>query len=820
MRSYPRRAAPLSALLLAATLMLSACESSEEKAEGYYQSALTLLAEGDEDRALVELRNVFKYDGFHQKARRLYADRLMARGEVEEAYSQYLRLVEQYPDTLDVRQILAETALARGDWDEVARHGEAAVKLAPQDRRSQALRLALDYRAATLARDEAARAQGAAGAETALQQSPDNLVLRRILIDHRLSGPDPQSALPLIDGALAQAPDMREFHMLKLQLLAQAGDGPAMGAQLKDMVARFPEDSDLRGALVTWYLANEDFAGAEAYLRQLAGPATGTPDGHIAVVELLRQVKGNDAARAELAALTAANEGTPGADLYRALEATFDFEEGQTAQAMAALTALLAEAEPSDQTQKIQVMLARMHEALGEGEAALALTAQVLEEDPSQTEALKLRARAHIAADRPGEAIVDLRAALGQAPRDVEALTLLAEAHARDGSPDLAAERLALAVEVSNGGAEESLRYAQFLRRDGRLEAAQSVLGDALSRPGAPPELWAVFGEIALARKDWSGTERAIAGLGALKTPEAGEAAEALQANLHWARAEVDESLTFLQKALADRPGDVQALALLVQTHLQKGDVPGARAALNQALREKPGDMALRLISASLSVIEGDGAKAEADYRALIAEAPESETPVQLLHGLLLSQDREEEAALVLNAALQRQPQSPLLRWMKASALEAEGDAEGAIALYEALYAEDSGNMVLANNLASLLANNRRDAASLDRAYLLARRLRGIEVPAFQDTYGWAEYRRGNLDAALAPLEAAAKGLPADPLAQFHLGMVYADLGRKDAAIVQFEKMLALDPLARLPEAAQAEERLTGLRSAALAPQP
>jgi tetratricopeptide (TPR) repeat protein len=128
--------------------------------------------------------------------------------------------------------------------------------------------------------------------------------------------------------------------------------------------------------------------------------------------------------------------------------------------------------------------------------------------------------------------------------------------------------------------------------------------------------------------------------------------------------------------------------------------------------------------------------------------------------------------------------------------------------------------MVLANNLASLLANNRRDAASLERAYTLARRLRGIEVPAFQDTYGWAEYRRGNLDAALAPLEAAAKGLPADPLAQFHLGMVYADLGRKDAAIAQFEKMLALDPLARLPEAVEAEGQLSRLRSAALAPQP
>lgn len=92
-------------------LFLAACESDDEKAERYYQSGLALLETGDEERALIEFRNVFKYNGFHKEARQLYADTIFDLGRTDEAYSQYLRLVEQYPDTVEARRRLAEIAV-------------------------------------------------------------------------------------------------------------------------------------------------------------------------------------------------------------------------------------------------------------------------------------------------------------------------------------------------------------------------------------------------------------------------------------------------------------------------------------------------------------------------------------------------------------------------------------------------------------------------------------------------------------------------------------------------------------------------------------
>jgi cellulose synthase operon protein C len=93
MRRY--RPSTTAAVVLATALGLAGCDTAEERAEAHYQRALALIAEDDVDRAMVELRNVFRLDGQHAAARLEYANRLVERGETREAISQYLRLVEQ-----------------------------------------------------------------------------------------------------------------------------------------------------------------------------------------------------------------------------------------------------------------------------------------------------------------------------------------------------------------------------------------------------------------------------------------------------------------------------------------------------------------------------------------------------------------------------------------------------------------------------------------------------------------------------------------------------------------------------------------------------
>ena len=99
---------------------------------------------------------------------------------------------------------------------------------------------------------------------------------------------------------------------------------------------------------------------------------------------------------------------------------------------------------------------------------------------------------------------------------------------------------------------------------------------------------------------------------------------------------------------------------------------------------------------------------------------------------------------------------------------------------------------MVANNLASLLTTQRADPGSLERAHAIARRLRGSQVPQFQDTYGWILHRRGDSAQAIVFLAPAAAALGDNALVQFHLGEALLATGRKAEARAQFERVLAL----------------------------
>ena len=67
-------------------------------------------------------------------------------------------------------------------------------------------------------------------------------------------------------------------------------------------------------------------------------------------------------------------------------------------------------------------------------------------------------------------------------------------------------------------------------------------------------------------------------------------------------------------------------------------------------------------------------------------------------------------------------------------------------------------------------------------------------MPQFQDTLGWAQYRRGEFKNAISTLEAAAAKVPNAAVVHYHLGMSYAAAGQSEKAAEQLKTALALEP--------------------------
>jgi tetratricopeptide (TPR) repeat protein len=447
------------------------------------------------------------------------------------------------------------------------------------------------------------------------------------------------------------------------------------------------------------------------------------------------------------------------------------------------------EGEALDRLNRYKVSLAQMQGAVGNQVAARALVEEVLAADASDVSALKLKASWQVIDDQTAEAIVNLRSALSEAPRDAEIMTLLSAAYEREGNRELMAEMLSLAVEASNRAPQTSIRYANFLAQQEKYRAAEEVLINSLRLAPQDLGLLSTLGRVHLAMEDWARAEQDIERLRQLDDPRATALADEMQAQLLARQRKTDDLTSFLEQL---GQGDVNSDAAVIRANLLSGRTEEALSQSQALIEANPEDPAARFIRALVLTITGDFDEGIPMLEETVQDAPQAEQAWSALFNAYRRTDQPEEASNALDRALEANPGSLNLQWIKAGELEAAGDIDGAIGIYEKLYEQNSTLVVVANNLASLLSSYRDDPESIDRAYTVARRLKGNNTPAFQDTYGWIAFRKGDAQEALAPMEAAAEGLPGDPTVRYHLAEVYAALGRTEEARSAYETAMQL----------------------------
>ena len=799
-------------LLLSASfvaLTLAACDTADERSEAHYQKGLELVEAGQTEKAMLEFRNALKLNQEAVAPRFEVAKLMLANQDFQGALGNFMRVVEIEPGHLEARANLARIYVYGQRWEDATRHIDAALEVAPKDTEIRALKATVEYR-----NGDKARALDMARA--VLADEPDNGPAAVVLIGDRINEKDFQGALGLIEEALVHNSQDQGINFLKLAALEQMGDNEGVGTHLREMTRLFPENRNIAQSLVQWHLAKKDEDGAEVALREIYERFPEEPENALNIVRFLRQTKGVDVARAELLRLVEGDAHKPA--FTRAL-AAFDFQNGQTEDAITLLQGALGDMEDGTEKLTTQTALANFLRIEGQDDAAKELLETVIAADEENVDALKLRANYAIDEDRPQDAIQDLRTALGASPQDANILTLLASAHERNGSRGLAQERLALAVQVSENAPDTSLRYARFLMRDNNLDVAANVLTDALSRAPRNTQLIIEQARLQLRRENWSSAREMAERLKAIDTPETQNAARAIEASILGGQDDFEGTIALIEE-MREGAGSLSAgLPALVATHLRAGNPDKAMQEIRKVLDQDPDDLRANLTLAQFEVQNGNNDKAIAIFEAMIEAYPRQAASYIGLSTLLRRTGATDKANEVVLAGIEKAANPGRLMFDRASFLESIGDVDGAIAIYEELYASNNTSEVLANNLASLLSEHRPDAESQERAYAVAKRLRASEVPAFQDTYGWLLYKRGEYERALVSLTKAAEGgngqggLANHPLVQFHLGMTYLKLERRADARTHLSRALELsgEDFTRYPQLADLKSLLSTL---------
>jgi len=295
--------------------------------------------------------------------------------------------------------------------------------------------------------------------------------------------------------------------------------------------------------------------------------------------------------------------------------------------------------------------------------------------------------------------------------------------------------------------------FNEAIALDARSAAAHMGLGDLYVGPlKRPADAIAHYEIVVKQRPDFS---RAYVGLGRA------------YAELR----NVDEAARQFRTAAGLARNDPVPYHALGRLYAQLKRNDEAIAALDLALRINPQFLPALIDRATVFAQAGRDKQAIADFEAALRANP-SDVSTRLKLGLLYHRDgrKAEAKAMLLEAVKQRD------------------------------------DLSLAYNLLAWMAAESR--TDLDNALVWAKKAveLGPDEPGFQDTLGWVYRARGEFDLAIGALSKAAATEPPRSTFYYHLGVAYAESGRKGDAAAALERALAID--ANFSDASDARKRL------------
>lgn len=771
------------AAVAAVTAVLAGCGSPEQRSQEHYENGMALIAKKDDRAARLELYKALKYNNDKVEIWRALTGIHERLKETATLFRDLRRVVELDPNDLDARLKLARLMVDGGA-------AEAAIRVLNAGREGDKPSAELhSIRAIALLRtDDSAGA--VREAQRAFELDPTNGDAIVLLAAKKTSEGDLDGALKMLDSVGAGSRNETGATLQRLQIYVRKKEWTMAEQLLRGLIAQHPNETSYQNQLLQLLMAQQKFPEAEKEFR--ARLAANPSDSKLGLdfVRFLIATKGQAAGRTELEERIKAG----GDDFdYRLALADLDVSQKKTDEAIQALQKLSTSTDKPDRIAEVQLRLAQIHITKGDLAAADSLIEGVLARDRKNVGALRLRAARRIDSGQFDGAISDLREAINEQPKSFDLLMLMATAYERSGKVELADRQYADALKSSNFNPEVVLRYVAFLQRRSDSTRAEEVLADAVGRNPTNVQLLSSLAQVKMGRRDWSGATAIADTIERLNNGRV--AADQIRAVALAGQNKIDESnIGALEDAYRAAPNALAPAVLLANAYVRLGKVDKAVTVLKDLSNTAPNNGQLMVFLGQAQLAQKKDQDAVESFKAAISREPKAIAGYAALSDLYIRNKDYESADKLLQAALSELPGNINLRLSVAGLQILKGNYDEAISQYEAILKDQPNSAVAVNNLASLLLDNRSDKQSLDRAIALSQQLKNSNLPQFQDTVGWAEYKRGDFKSAIATLENVVSKTPNLAAAHYHLGMSYAAAGQNDKASEQFKTALSLEP--------------------------
>jgi len=242
-----------------------------------------------------------------------------------------------------------------------------------------------------------------------------------------------------------------------------------------------------------------------------------------------------------------------------------------------------------------------------------------------------------------------------------------------------------------------------------------------------------------------------------------------------------DKALDTLEELRDTYPDAIEPLRHVVGIYLSDKRFDKALALCNHFLADHPDNLDASLLKATVLLSRGD----QNDARTLLTKTarahPDSERPLLFLGRLALMDEPYDAALEYFEKALKLNPNNPEVLIETARIQYRRGLFSQSAELYESILDIDDNFVPALNDLAYLYAEMDHN---LDRALELARKAHSLspDDPDVLDTLGWLSYKKGSLPQARDFLASALEKRPNNPMFHYHLGTAYFALHNYEEA--------------------------------------
>ncbi len=757
-----RRQASICALgLFVAVVMFSGCHGDPNvRKQKYLESGKRYSAAGKYNEAVIQFSNALKIDKSFADGHYELAKTYMHMGQIRVAYSELLYTVTLQPSNYKARLDLGNLLLA-GNKIQEAEAQAAAVKAAQPD-------------------------------------NPDlHALLAGIAAKKNLRG----EAMKEIQTALTLDPNRAEFHE---DLALLEGSDPAKSSvvedELKKSVSLDPKSTNARMLLSDFYGANKRWPEAE----QAGRDAVQADPNSLRVRNALAQIylrEGNQSKAEEVYRQTTKDLN----DNPSAVRVLADYYE-RSGQTQKAREEFQAEAEKYPKNLPLQEGYVRSLLEVGDEPAALKTITDLVKKNPKDPQILALDGIVLLRENKPADAENLLMNAAKEYPKDSFILFWLGRAALAKGDMAQAETSLRQSTELAPGrvDAQAELAHMAILRGDMNLLAtvADSTVAAVPSFPGG--YVWRSVVEMSRNTPEKAESD--------LKTainiaPQSAPAYLQL-GKLRFLQRKFPEGVALLEQALDRDQNLVDAMRMLVGYDVYMKQPDKAETRLEAQIAKTPNNSYYYDLLASLQAQTKklDLATATAQKAMSInssdGEAVSLYAQIQVLRGQTVN------AIGVWEQWMKSHPTDAAALAVLGMLEESRGNKPKAEIYYKRSLQIQPLQPVAANNLAYMMLVNGENAdVALTLAQTARRAMPGS--PSTADTLAWAYYTKGAFGFARDLLEEAIKEQQNDATMEYHLGMVYARLANRSAAITHLKKAISLAPSS--PTAKDAQDALQAI---------